>query len=87
MPETAEVILPFPFTKDSSTARITGFVDIGNVYGPHEDFEFDTLRYSTGIAAIWLSPVGPFTMSLARALKTLPRDETQSFQLTIGTSF
>ena len=85
---TAEVIIPFPFTKDSSTARITGFVDVGNVYDTDTmDFEFETLRASTGIAAVWLSPVGPFTMSLARPLKSEPEDETQSFQLTIGTSF
>ena len=84
---TAEVILPLPFTKDSSTFRITGFVDAGNVYGPQEDFDFDTLRYSTGIAAVWLSPVGPLTMSFAEPLKSQTGDETQRFQLTFGTSF
>ena len=84
---TAEVILPFPFTKDSSTFRITSFVDAGNVYGPREDFDFDTLRHSTGIAAIWLSPVGPLTMSFAEPLKSQTGDQTQGFQLTFGTSF
>ena len=83
----AEIILPLPFTKDSSTTRITGFFDAGNVYGPDEDFEFDTLRYSTGVAAVWLSPIGPFTMSLARPLRTIEGDETQGFQFTFGTSF
>ena len=84
---TAEAILPLPFTKDSATFRITSFVDAGNVYGPEEDFDFDTLRYSTGIAAVWLSPVGPLTMSFAKPLKSQPGDETQGFQLTFGTSF
>ena len=84
---TAEVILPLPFTKDSATFRITSFVDAGNVYGPDEDFDFDTLRYSTGIAAIWLSPVGPLTMSFAEPLKSQTGDQTQGFQLTFGTSF
>ena len=83
----AEIILPLPFTRDSSTTRVTSFFDIGNVYGPDEDFEFGTLRYSTGIAAVWISPIGPFTMSLARPLKTLADDETQGFQFTFGTSF
>ena len=82
---TAEVILPLPFTKDSTTTRVTGFFDIGNVYDTERDFE--PLRYSTGLALVWFSPVGPFTMSLARPLKTLEGDETQSFQFTIGTSF
>lgn len=84
---TAELILPLPFTRDSNTFRVTTFLDTGNVYGPKEDFDFDTLRYSTGIAAIWLSPVGPLTMSFAKALKTRAGDQTDGFQLTFGTSF
>ena len=84
---TAEVILPLPFAKDSRTFRITSFFDIGNVYGPKEDFDFDTLRYSTGIAAVWLTPVGPLTMSFSKPIRTLQDDETQGFQLTFGTSF
>lgn len=84
---TAEVILPLPFTKESNTFRITTFLDAGNVYGPDEDFDLDTLRYSTGIAGVWLSPVGPLTMSFARPLRKQADDETQGFQLTFGTSF
>ena len=84
---TAEFILPLPFTRDSNTFRVTTFLDTGNVYGPKEDFDFDSLRYSTGIAAIWLSPVGPLTMSFAKALKTRAGDLTDGFQLTFGTSF
>ena len=84
---TAEVVLPLPFVENSSSFRITGFVDAGNVYGPKEDFDIDTLRYSTGLAGVWLSPVGPLTVSFAEPLRTLPGDETQGFQLTFGTSF
>ena len=84
---TAELILPFPFAEDSGSFRITGFLDAGNVYGPSEDFDADTLRYSTGIAGIWLSPVGPLTVSFARPLRKEPGDQTQGFQLTFGTSF
>ena len=84
---TAELILPFPFTKDSRSFRITGFVDTGNVYGSDEDFDFGELRYSTGVAVIWLSPLGPLTMSLAVPLNKAQGDETQRFQFTFGTSF
>ena len=84
---TAEVILPLPFTRESSTFRITSFIDAGNVYGPKEDFDLDTLRYSTGIAGVWLSPVGPLTMSFAVPLRTQAGDETRGFQFTFGTSF
>ena len=83
----AEIILPLPFAKDTGNFRITSFLDTGNVYGPKEEFDFDSLRYSTGIAGVWLSPVGPLTMSFAKPLKTRSGDETQAFQLTIGTSF
>ena len=84
---TAELILPLPFVEASNTFRITGFLDIGNVYGAQQDFDFDTLRYSVGVGAIWLSPIGPLTMSFAEPLKTEDVDETQKFQLTFGTSF
>ncbi|MCY4349287.1 MAG: outer membrane protein assembly factor BamA [Thiotrichales bacterium] len=84
---TAELILPLPFAKNSSTFRITTFLDTGNVYGPDEDFDFDTLRFSTGLAAVWLSPVGPMTVSIARPLRSETDDRTQRFQLTLGTSF
>ena len=82
-----ELILPLPFVERSDTFRITAFVDGGNVYSPEMEFEFDTLRYSGGIGAIWLSPIGPLTLSFAEPLKTEDGDETQSFQLTFGTSF
>ena len=84
---TAEFILPLPFAEESNTFRLTAFLDAGNVYGPDEDFDFDTLRLSTGLAAIWLSPVGPMTMSFARPLRSETDDRTQGFQLTLGTSF
>ena len=84
---TAALILPLPFSETSNTFRITGFLDTGNVYGAQQDFDFDTLRYSVGVGAIWLSPIGPLTMSFAEPLKTEDVDETQKFQLTFGTSF
>ena len=84
---TAELILPLPFAKNSNAFRITGFLDTGYVYGPKDDIDLNSLRYSTGVAAVWLSPVGPLTMSFAHPLRTEPVDETQGFQLTFGTSF
>ena len=84
---TAELILPLPFAKDSNTFRLTAFVDTGYVYGPDEDFDLDSLRSSAGFAGIWLSPVGPMTMSFARPIRSRTGDQTQGFQLTLGTSF
>ncbi len=82
-----EVILPVPFAKDTRAFRLTSFFDFGNVYGPDEDFEFDTIRYSVGMSAIWLSPLGPMTVSIAAPLNTQPLDDEQAFQFTFGTSF
>jgi len=82
-----EVILPVPFFKETRAFRLTSFFDFGNVYGPDEDFEFDTIRYSVGISAIWLSPLGPMTVSIAAPLNTQPLDDEQAFQFTFGTSF
>ena len=82
-----ELILPLPFVERTNTFRITAFVDGGNVYSSEIEFEFDTLRYSAGFGAIWLSPIGPLTLSFAEPLKTEDGDETQRFQLTFGTSF
>lgn len=82
----AEVILP-PFSKTMSNFRISGFVDAGNVYGSGEKFDAGLLRYSAGVGATWISPVGTLTFSLARPLKKEKNDQTQFFQFTIGANF
>ena len=83
----AEVILPFPFLRDFKQARVTGFLDAGNVYGPDEDIEFDDIRYSSGLSAIWISPFGALSVSYAVPFGTKNTDQEQNFQFTFGTSF
>lgn len=83
----AEVILPVPFARDLRSFRLTTFVDAGNVYGPGEDLDLGQLRYSAGVSAIWLSPLGPMTVSIAAPLNSESGDDTQPFQFTFGTSF
>ena len=83
----AELILPVPFAPDSRSLRLTGFVDGGNVFGPGQDFEISELRYSVGLGAVWLSPLGAVTVSIAQPLNDEPGDDTQPFQFTFGTSF
>ena len=34
-----ELIIPLTTSKELSRFRVTGFFDIGNVYGPDEDFD------------------------------------------------
>ncbi len=83
----AELVIPIPFVENAGALRVASFFDIGNVYGPGDDFDSDMLRYSTGLSALWLSPIGPFTLSLAAPIGEEPGDDTQSFQFTFGTSF
>ena len=82
-----EVILPVPFLKDSGNFRFTSFFDAGNIYGPREDFKVSELRYSVGLSALWLSPLGPLTLSFAQPFKDQEDDDIQQLQFTFGTSF
>ncbi len=83
----AEIILPVPFAPNTRSVRLTSFVDIGNVYGPNQDFDVGDLRSAVGVSAVWLSPLGAMTVSIAAPLKKESTDDTQSFQFTFGTSF
>ncbi|MEN9849573.1 MAG: hypothetical protein RL368_2313 [Pseudomonadota bacterium] len=82
----AELILP-PFFKSARSFRLSGFFDIGNVYSEAEKFSGSSLRYSTGIAAMWLSPIGALSFSVAKPLNVKSTDQTQAFQFSIGTTF
>lgn len=82
-----ELVIPVPFASNVNSVRLSAFFDIGNVYGIHENFEVSALRYSTGVSAIWLSPVGIFSFSLAKPLYKREGDQVQMFQFSIGTNF
>ncbi|EIJ44086.1 Beta-barrel assembly machine subunit BamA [Beggiatoa alba B18LD] len=83
----AELFLPIPFAEDLRSLRVSAFVDVGNVYGQNEDFDVSTLRASTGLGAIWISPIGVLTFSLAYPINDKDGDQTQAFQFSIGTNF
>lgn len=83
----AEIIFPVPFLKDSKSVRVSAFVDIGNVYADYDSFDANELRYSAGISGVWLSPMGPLSLSLASPLNDKDGDETQTLQFSLGGSF
>ena len=83
----AEVILPIPFVKDSSAYRLSGFVDVGNVFAEAGDFDVGDLRYTTGLAGAWLSPFGLLRVSVAAPLNEKSGDDTEVFQFSFGQSF
>jgi outer membrane protein insertion porin family len=82
-----ELIFPMPFVDDSGNMRLSTFYDVGNVYASPEDFEADELRSSVGIAFVWLSPVGPLTLSYAYPIDYQDGDDLQEFQFNVGAGF
>ncbi|VAX09691.1 Outer membrane protein assembly factor YaeT [hydrothermal vent metagenome] len=86
----AEIYFKAPFTLAEKSLRLSVFTDAGNVFNMDdgaEGFEADEIRYSAGMSAVWVSPMGLLTFSLAQPLNTSSKDETESFQFNFGSSF
>lgn len=89
----------FPTLLDSPAARISAFVDFGNVYTDIDAFEAKDFRVSAGIALMWRAPVGPISISYAYPIRKqddvfggagdLIRrgDEVERLQFTFGGAF
>jgi outer membrane protein insertion porin family len=83
----AEVLIPLP-QKFQTSARLSWFYDIGNVFSTGNrydfrgrfglpvsyDFEYDKLKHSTGLAVQWLAPLGVFRFSYAIPLNAYKGD-------------
>jgi outer membrane protein insertion porin family len=83
----AEVLIPLP-QKFETSARLSWFYDMGNVFStgnrytfrgrrfqPVEyGFEYDKLKHSTGLAVQWLAPLGVFRFSYAIPLNAYKGD-------------
>ena len=82
-----ELLFTPPFMQESSSFRMGAFFDIGNVYKDYASFDASELRYSTGVSATWLSPIGPLTFCLAKALNAKSGDSTEIFQFALGAAF
>ena len=82
----AEVLMPIPGVKEKSV-RMSGFFDAGAVYGPGDLPGSAGLRYSTGIAFTWVSPMGPIKFSYAVPLNKQQVDKLQRFQFNLGSMF
>lgn len=78
------------FLPESSKTDLGLFLDIGNVWGVDYDDSIDEsnkIRSSTGIAASWISPLGPMTFVFATNISKASTDKTESFNFNLGTSF
>lgn len=89
----AELLFPFPGMKDDKTLRASAFFDAGTLWGGDGSAATwrDNVRYSTGLALSWLSPMGPMKFSYAFPLKSEDsgenKDNLQRFQFSLGTTF
>ncbi|HEX5363269.1 MAG TPA: outer membrane protein assembly factor BamA [Gallionella sp.] len=83
----AELMVPVPGLMKEKSVRLSGFVDAGAVYGPGDLPGSAGLRYSTGAAFTWISPMGPIKFSYAVPLNKQQQDLVQKFQFTIGSMF
>ncbi|TXI76031.1 MAG: outer membrane protein assembly factor BamA, partial [Dokdonella sp.] len=86
----AEVLFALPGL--DKAFRIGPFVDAGNVFTdnnavPSYTFSKEGLRYSAGIAAAWISPLGPLKFSYGQPINEQSNDKIQKFQFQLGTTF
>ena len=88
-----ELFFPLPGIKDDQSLRMSAFIDAGATFGPNDDdglyekFAFGDLRYSAGVAVLWVSPLGPLKFSLAQPLVSKTGDQEEVFQFTLGNVF
>ncbi|ATE59997.1 outer membrane protein assembly factor BamA [Thauera sinica] len=89
----AEFYFPLPGSGTDRSFRVSAFMDAGYVWGndpetgKEEKISLSDLRYSTGLAFSWSSPVGPLKFSLGFPLKKEKDDKTQRFQFQLGSVF
>ena len=81
------------------SARVSAFLDFGNVFADTDSFDAGELRASAGIALLWRAPVGPISISYAFPLRKQDAirdddgeliqegDEIERLQFTFGGAF
>ncbi|MEO8365614.1 MAG: outer membrane protein assembly factor BamA [Pseudoxanthomonas sp.] len=84
---TGSLEMYFPKLFDSKAARISAFVDFGNVFAGTSDFDAGELRASAGVSLLWRAPVGPISISYAYPLRSKDDDEIERLQFTFGGAF
>jgi outer membrane protein insertion porin family len=80
-----ELLFPMPGANQDPSLRLAWFIDGGNVFA--QSFQFNDMRYSTGLGFFWGSPFGPLRFSFAQPLNPRSTDHIQKLQFTFGTGF
>lgn len=82
-----DLILPNPFADQGSSTRVSLFLDAGSVFKDVSSIDKDEFRYTTGIAFIWITPVGAMRFTFSEPINEQPGDSTRSFQFSLGSPF
>ena len=82
-----ELVLPNPFSDKSKELRFSTFIDGGYIWAKDDNLDLGEVRYSAGVALIWIAPVGILRFSLAKPLNAKPTDQLKAFQFTLGSTF
>lgn len=77
----------FPKLLDTPAARVSAFLDVGNVFKDVGSFDAAELRASVGVALLWRAPVGPISISYAFPLRSEDTDDLERLQFTFGGAF
>jgi outer membrane protein insertion porin family len=89
---TVELIFPMPFVDDKNTWRTSLFLDAGNVFVDDcsnylNCSNLGDLKASAGIGITWMTPIGPLSISTAKALNASSYDVPEQVQFAIGRTF
>ncbi|WP_374248270.1 outer membrane protein assembly factor BamA [Thermomonas sp.] len=74
----------FPKLFDSPAARVSAFLDFGNVYDGWKNFSTSEMRVSAGVALLWRSPMGPLSISYALPIRKKDGDQIERLQFNFG---
>lgn len=70
-----------------SVGGVTRRIEQVPVCSEANKFDIGNLRYSAGLGAVWISPLGVMSFSISTPFNNQPSDDTEQFQFNIGTSF
>ncbi len=65
--------------------RLVAFVDVGNVYGPDNDFDIGSLRRSAGLGVRIVTPIGPIRLDYGFKLDKKPGESSGRLGFLLGT--
>ena len=75
---------------ESTKTEVGLFLDVGNIWGVDYNSDLNDggkIRSSTGLAASWLSPLGPMSFVFSKNIAKTETDQSEGFAFKLGTSF